>query len=378
MGSQRTHSARRAALAALPLILGCAQIAGTDDYAVGVDAKAMPFLTGSGACDACAAKNCGTQFMYCEQDAVCSSWLKDIRERPDPISAHERSQIENELRWSAVHDGASYNDNIEGLRSCAQFCLNECAIGQDFSCVGNFDWDLPHLEKLRTRVALRRNVVGPSEPLEAHVRACLSADQCESPLDSQTTDEAGFAELKLQVEADEPGGVSVHVVTEVTRPWQWAQTRPLADNDYLQLDLPTDESVDGWRADFARNAGGEHAMLVVVPVDCAGVHAKQVTLEAWYYPPDDRLTFCEDCFYAYGDGILETPSAQLPGFVTMGRAGYIIKPTPGMVYVAARRMAEPRDVLSVARFEVQGGDAAVVRLYPASKAELASFGDLRN
>ena len=364
----------RGLLALLALCIpGCAQLAGTSDYELAEgpqkEAPPPPFLMGSTECEACGADRCSEQLATCEANDVCLSWLADIRERPDPLSAYERYKTEIDLVWQAHHEGQPYDASIADLRECAQECLDVCPIGQNFSCVGDFDWDLPRAQSLKTRVTLY------GLPAKTEIRACLIADQCSDPLDSQQTDEAGFAALRLEPEADEIN--YLRFATEGSASWQWVQTRPFADDDYIPLDLIADAQFQTWLQDLGRSFNDGRGLLLGIPVDCSGVNAKQVSLEAWYYS-GGSLTFCEDCFYAYAEDATLLPNPERHAFETTGRVGFVANVNPGLVYVVLRRAVEPRDVVSVARVVVRAGEVGTIRLYPASKDELASFPDPRN
>lgn len=370
--SEKPHARGLLALLAL-CITGCAQLAGTSDYELAEEppkqAPPTPFLLGSTGCEACGAAKCSEQLAICAANDVCSTWLADIRKRPDPLSAYERYKTEIDLVWQADHEGQPYDASITDLRECAQECLDVCPIGQNFSCVGDFEWGLPRVESLKTRVTLY------GLPARTEIRACLIADQCSDPLDSRQTDEAGFAAFRLEPGSDEIN--YLRFATEGSASWQWVQTRPFADDDYIPLDLIPDAQFETWLQDLGRSLDVGKGLLLGIPVDCAGVNAKQVSLEAWYYT-GGRLKFCEDCFYAYAEDATLLPNPERQAFETTGRAGFIANVNPGLVYVVLRRAVEPRDVVSVARVVVRASEIGTIRLYPASKDELASFPDPRN
>ncbi|HYP97657.1 MAG TPA: hypothetical protein VER96_03215 [Polyangiaceae bacterium] len=360
-------------------LLGCAQIAGTADYEVLQEPKAdpaLPFLTGTHECDACAADKCGGELAVCEADEVCSSWLADIRSRPNPLAAYDRYKTESELLWQVQHDPpvASW-DALYNLKDCAGKCLDVCRTGQDFACVGGFEWDLPQPTFLRTRIADFGTAVS------ARVFACLGADQCDEPLSSETTDDAGFAELRIDAEQNLRGPVGYFRILGDEKhaiPWQYSQTRPLGENDYTAVGVLNDGVVRSWVESFGVALDGDHGALMILPVDCAGNSSKEVSLEAWTYVGNE-LTPCEDCAYAYAkDKESELPSKDLNGFITTGRTGYIGNVPTGLVTILLRRLTKPNDVVSVARLVVRGGEMAVLKPYPASAADLLSFTDPKN
>jgi hypothetical protein len=375
--SQKQRALAAAVAVALPCLLGCAQIAGTADYEVLVEPKAAPpppFLTGSEQCEACAADKCGKRLAACDADEVCSSWLSDLRARPDPASAYERYKIENDLFWHYEHDGygASY-EAINSLKKCSGECLDACPLGQNFACVGDFDWDLPQPSRLRARVSELGN------GLPTSVLACLDVDQCEVPLASEQTDEAGFTELRFESDVSQRGpvgylrfqGEGAHSL-----PLQYSQTRPFGDDDYLPIGLPNDNIIRFWVDGFGQSLDGDHGLLLLLPVDCSGMYAKQVSLEAWSYV-GNQPRYCEECSYAYAQDSTEVPGKDLKGMLTAGRTGYIANVPPGAISIVARRLMEPQDVVSVARLVVRGGELAMARLYPASQRDVLLFSDPR-
>lgn len=370
-------SQRTSALAlGLLCSLGCAQIAGTADYEVLAEPKAepaLPFLTGTQDCDACAADKCTDELAVCAADEVCSSWLADIRARPNPLAAYDRYKIESELLWQVNHKLPSASlDALTNLKDCAGKCLEPCRLGQDFACVGQFDWDLPQPTVLRTRIT------NYGAPVSARVLACLDADQCNEPLSSGTTDSAGFTELQIDADESQRGPVGYFRVLsqdERSLAWQYSQTRPLGEDDYAPVGVLADGVVNGWAESFGLTFDDDHGALLVLPVDCAGSSGKGASLEAWTYVGNE-LASCADCAYAYSqDSLAEVPSKALNGFITTGRAGYIGNLPTGVVTILLRRLSKPNDVVSVARLVIRGGEMAILRLYPASKADLLSFTD---
>jgi len=290
-----------------------------------------------------------------------------MRERPYPAGAYHRFQIEADVYWRYQHEHQPFDSSIDNLRSCAQKCLEPCKIGQNFSCVGDFEWDLPQPTVLRTRISVN------TAPVSAEVRACLDVDQCEVPLASTSTDDAGFAELQINSDSDARGSINyLHIKRDNALSWQLVQTRPFADNDYAALDLIADARFRQWQQAFGQSLDDARGVLAVTPADCSGMNAKQVKLELWHYVGSD-LSRCEDCFYAYAEDENGAPNAEAQAFATSGRVGYIANVAPGLVYVLLRRVAEPHDAVSIARLVVRGGEVALVRAYPASKQDRMSF-----
>ena len=376
MTRETTWHQKRALAAALTFhgLLGCAQIAGTDDYSLRVEPQAeppLPFLAGSAECDACAAEACDDELTVCEKDEACSSWLTSIRERPNPAGTYERYRIESTLFWQSEHDGAPVNNSIAKLRQCAQDCLKACQIGRDFSCAGRFDWDLPPPETLRVGVGLN------SDPVSAEISACLNSDQCEVPLSSSATDHEGFAELHFDMDPRARASIDyLSFVREEGLTWQWVQNRPFGDGEYVRLPLLSDELFSLWHDAFGQVFSGAQGVMLVTPVDCLGISAKEVKLELFRYSGSE-LSYCEDCFYAYGNDENGAP-ATIGGFQTKGTMGYIAKVDPGLVWVVLRRLAEPRDVVSATRLLIHGGEVTLVRASPSSRQDQMLFSGTRN
>jgi hypothetical protein len=363
----------------LPGLLGCAQIAGADDYAIAERPPAvepLPLLTGSDECDVCATDKCSEQLATCEADEVCAGWLADIREWPDPMSAYQRYKVEGELGWEFFHtrDQPSW-DALTGVEDCAPSCLEPCRVGQDFTCVGNFDWEIAPPTTLRTRVATH----GIGQPAE--VLACLDADQCDLPLVSERTDSLGFSELRFESQRTKPATIDglrgptdyFRVVRDQGKVWQYSQTRPFGDNDFTSIVVIADSVLEGWSANFGAPIDDERGALVVIPVDCAEVNAKEVFIEV-LSSAGENLVPCDGCAYAYAEDDTQTPNNQLKGMQGAGNAAYVVNIPEGVVYVVMLGIADPSRVLGVARTIVRGGEGRLLRLFPASKQELEALG----
>jgi hypothetical protein len=359
----------------LPGLLGCAQIAGADDYAIAEVPPAvepLPLLTGSEECDVCATDKCSEQLAACEADEVCAGWLADIRERPDPMSAYQRYKVESELGYEFFHtrDQPSW-DALTGVEDCAPSCLEPCRVGQDFTCVGNFDWEIAPPTALRTRVVTR----GFGQPAE--VLACLDADQCALPLVSERTDILGFSELRFETYESQRGPTDYfRVVRDQGKVWQYSQTRPFGDTDFTSIVVIADSSLEDWSANFGAPIDSEKGALVVIPVDCAEVNAKEVFIEV-LSSVGERLEPCDGCAYAYAEDDTQTPNSQLKGMQGAGNAAYVVNIPAGVIYVVMRAIADPSRVLGVARAIARGGEGRLLRLFPASKQELEAFSDPR-
>jgi len=231
---------------------------------------------------------------------------------------------------------------------------------------------VPEPGVLRTQVISEKGGALP-----ASISACLDVDQCESPLFSARTDEAGFAELRFDSDVSQRGPIGYlrfQGENEYSLPWQYSQTRPFGDNDYVPMGSIRDSTVRGWLDILGQTLDDDHGLLLLLPVDCSGMYAKQVSLEAWLYS-GNGFTPCDDCSYAYAQSITEAPSRDLKGLLTAGRTGYIANVPPGAIVVVARRLKEPHDVVSVARLVVRSGEVALARLYPATKGEVLLFSD---
>jgi hypothetical protein len=357
-------------------LVGCAQVTGTDEYSVvgaskieaeNPNRELPPFLTGA-ECEACANQFCEQELEHCGASEACSSWLSNTREHPDPLTAYQRHRTEMEIKWRADR-GGERDDAILRLRDCAQNCLEACQVGQNFSCVGKFDWNFAAPWNLRTRIT---DPVGNGRPL-SRVSACRDVDQCDPPLSSTDTNKDGFAPLELD------GRFPIdYLQLEVPDhlPWRWMQSRPLAENDYVSAGLFTDALVYEWYKAFDYQFVNDQSLLIVQPWDCSGIHAKQITVEVWL-PSADGLKFCDQCVYAYARGPSDTPDRLLKALSTEGRAAYIGQVPPLRVHVIWRRVDAPQDVVSFVPVNVRGGQIIFVKAFPASREELESFPDPR-
>jgi hypothetical protein len=354
--------------------VACAQVLGTDDYRVARPAAAgtpetPPYLTGA-TCESCLNDACSAVLADCSADSTCASWLASVREHPDPLSAYTRYQIEAEQFWQRDH-GQVPVSTIGQLKSCAESCLGSCPIGQEYSCVGRFDWSIPYPTSLRTRVT---NLQGTALP-GAQVDACRDVDQCRSPLASNLADAQGFAPLALV----DPGQTaearvdSLAIQASGFRAWQWMQTRPWGTGDYVSCGLLDDGLIESWFQALGLPTDADKTLLDVVPLDCAGINAKDVTLEVWVESSNGPVQ-CKDCVYAYANAD-SVPSRELTSYSTAGRDGYVASVPPGLVHVVLRRRESPRDIVSVVPLVVQSGNGYFIKAYPASTPELAEFPD---
>jgi hypothetical protein len=358
---------------------GCAQIVGNDEYEVGsastnddgdpISDPPPPFLTGA-ECEACATKACATELANCFSSAVCSDWLSGMRDRPDPLSAYVRHKVEMELEWSRDH-GVPYDGAIFALKNCSQKCLSACEIGQDYSCVGKFDWEFASPfppEELRTFMTdYLGNVKPPSS-----VTACSSVDQCAGPLGSASSND-GFAVLRLSGAA--PVDYLSFELNEFV-PWHYLQTRPLAHGDYVPTGFYDASTVLKWHSDFGYTFDGDSGLVVLQPRDCTGMFGKQLFVEVWL-PSGGVLKPCPepDCVYAYADGPFDSPNVLLNGFKNEGHVVYVVAPAR-QIYLTLRRIRQPQEIVSVVPVNVEPGEFTFVKAFPLSRRDLEAVPDL--
>jgi hypothetical protein len=246
--------------------------------------------------------------------------------------------------------------------------LQPCQYGQDFRCVDDFDWNVPYPNHLRVRA---RNYAGQVTEGGWNVQACQTRDQCAQPLTPPVqTDPGGFATLALG-----PGDSSVGYLRFIAPtgfvPWEISVTRPFASGDYSSWGFIDDDAIRDGFHQFIYDFDADHGLVMVVPFDCAGFNAKHVSVEAWLDTPNG-LEQCGECRMVYEDN--EYAARFTPRELsTKGRQVYIGMVPPRLVHVVVRRSTGPGTVVSVASINVNPGEGHIVRTYPASIQERATF-----
>jgi hypothetical protein len=121
--------------------LGCAKLAGVDDYATSNgdhSREAVAAFLGGGACGACIEDACRLEVDACSADNACSA----------PAACMARCQSRNQQAGDPACvimecAGASLPTNgaLLDLSACAKSaCSDQCQIGRSWACSGKYDW----------------------------------------------------------------------------------------------------------------------------------------------------------------------------------------------------------------------------------------------
>lgn len=388
-------------------LTGCAQILGVDEYSkarnAAHDGGAMdaaadkvidplfdskpPYLSGPG-CIACIDEHCHVEDRACADDAFCSKWVEDARQRTEPlIVAHDLLARNDDARWDSDHGIASGWKERVAFETCAlNRCLAACDFERDFSCVGKFDWP----ESFPQKTDFRFRVVQGANPALGRdgwkVRACAPQSACELPLGQATTQDGGFATLEIDFSmARESWPGTLSEFDGFLRidggdnffPWQLHQSQPFLHRAY-RSDRSTgtrDELLASLKA-LGVALDGEPGMLAFLPYDCAyargaEMRAKGVTIDLWKV--DIRgIQPCGECLVRYpnDNGVLDvtvTDYSSRSGFP----AQTLVPPGDFMIVVRDTKTRLPISVLR--HVTVRAGYVQYFFMYPASRKQLAEL-----
>lgn len=137
---------------------------------------------GADDCSGCIAERCCTEASDCSNSSPCLDRIACVNGCNDPGCSDQCLAFE------------AAGDVDTRLYECAlRQCSEQCTLGADYACVGDYDWPIPDEIEVTERFrVVDRFTDEPFEGLE--LSACRrSPPDCQTVVDRQTTDENGMA-----------------------------------------------------------------------------------------------------------------------------------------------------------------------------------------
>lgn len=139
------------------------------------------------ACVACVRASCDAEATACTEVAACATNARCRAGCRDPACI--------QLCEEPYPQDANPTEPLE--RCVVDGCLDECRVGQDFDCVGEFDWPRPESSEpvvLRAQLIVSAEMAPVGEGILARLCRWQEPD-CAHPVDVARTDPMGFVDL---------------------------------------------------------------------------------------------------------------------------------------------------------------------------------------
>jgi hypothetical protein len=296
----------------------------------GLNAIAPP--ESAGTCAACMATQCCSLEQACAANADCVAALECAR----GVTTTDGVQTCEDVKYPG---GA---DAVAKLLQCVNgICLDECAVGQDWSCVGHVSWPVPTAATITGNLtvvdATAQSVVLPN----LTVSACFTETPgCNPPIAGPvTTDANGVAAITLPMDTQEGrrGFIGYFLVTDTTShadpvdaylPTLVFPGAPITQDGAARRVLATTLRETNTIANSVHLAvDASRPSLVVTATDCAGSPAPGIT-----FAVDDADSETLTVYTSFGIPSLALTETDQTGTAIIGDL-----PHAGLVRVTATR-----------------------------------------
>lgn len=332
-------------------------------------APAPPFPTAPG-CTSCLASGCAAEQEACTADGLCNAVWSDLLKSPSDANATYARALRTAAASKTYFESREMiHSPWQDLRTCTQDrCRDVCRTGEDFSCVGHFEWNVM-APKAASALLLD---AATAQPLPTTtVKACRVNDfACDHPAQTTDSDANGFVQLSSldAIPAGERIGYLSLQSSSAFRRWAAVVSRPLTDGDFGVWTIPADDAVVGVYQALGGMDDRSKAVFMVTPSDCSAFSAKNVKMEI-VYETQQGLVLCGDCGYAYPNDD-NKPLTSIQGFVTSGgQDGAIGNVLANSMFLRLRSIVDG-SIVSVMSLTANAGWGYRIRMYPASSMEL--------
>jgi hypothetical protein len=287
-----------------------------------------PYLSGD-ECTACIKERCQAEDANCAGNDFCSDWLAEARAHEGPLAAaNELWRKYDDARWTSDRGETSDWPVLDGLRQCViRKCVDECELGRDFSCFGNFAWQASYPKRTELRVRPTYGFDRTQGYDDWTVRACAPIGVCTPPLGEGKTQGGGFVSLSVDLSLSIAAGAAEFTGLLDMQggpeffPVQALSSRPFFDHVYLNWGFVPRLTYEQFAEQIKFPLDPERALVDIEAQDCSGSWIHGVVYEIWNWNRDSGNY--EPCPSAPRDHVWNYPNELLCGPLYTAESGLL-------------------------------------------------------
>jgi hypothetical protein len=297
------------------------------------------------ACDDCLRTSCCDTIEVCRNDPYCGAILQCVASCIVP-SCTALCRVDNTV---GAPDVEASQQRFRDVVNCSlSGCQAACGIGENYACVGNYDWALAQSDTVQLETIYFDLQGAPAANLTA--TACLPFDpNCDDPIDTQVTDADGSLVFTL------PGGFIGHYEATGTDyvPLLSYQSLPVVVDALQTWATLTTGQLDVAAGLIGTPLDPTRGHLAVSVYDCLGIETPGAQIDV-----GDAADAMSTAYY-FVNGL---PSVAVTATTGEGLGGWVNLPTGQATVVVT--FVESGQVTATKQVQIRAGTLTNVSLGP--------------